>query len=168
MTKWGGKSCPFGSSHGKQEIILYHEESTQIITLFLLRKEGRCSVRGWDDGMGKGLVGSIYMKAVIVIHVAQKARVKHRSEDLCLEHKPKTWGIFPFQLNILSITAYRLKPHSLNIMQEGSFSLLKVFHVKDLHTCTFLRENALNVTAFLFLCRWFVSHTTNPLPYTYL
>lgn len=140
MTKSvAGKSCPFCSSHGRQEIIRYHEESTQIITLFLFREEGRCSVRA--GMMVRERVGWRYLhEGFHCDPLCTESLVKHLLEDLCLEHKPKTWVFSFIPLNILSITGYRVKPHSLIIMQKGSFSLLKVFHVKDLHTSTFFRE----------------------------
>lgn len=96
------------SSHGKQEIILYHEESTEIITLFLFREEGRCSVRaGIMVRFGKGLVGGIYMKAIIVIHFAQKAG----SNISC-----RTWSIFLYTTEY-TVHVLSLNPHSLIIMQ---------------------------------------------------
>lgn len=138
MTKSGvGRSCPFGSSHGKQEIIPYHEESTRIITLF--REEGRCSVRA---GMMVGeRAGWRYLhEGCLCDLLCTESWVKHLLLDLCVEHKQRL-GVFSFiQLNITSITGYSVEPHSLIIMQEGSFSLLKVFHGKDLHTSTFLRD----------------------------
>lgn len=126
------KSSPFCFQHEKQEIILHHKGSTQIITLFLFREEGRCSMRAVTM-VGKRASWRYLHEGCRCDPLCTESWVKHLLVHLCLEHK--TWGIF--QLNILSITGYRLKPHSLIIMQKRSFSLLKVFHVKDLHTCTF-------------------------------
>lgn len=93
------------------------------------------------------------MKAVIVIHFAQKAG-SSISWSTCVCNTNQRLGLFSFiQLNILSITGYRREPHSLVIMQEGSFSLPKIFHVKDLHTNTFLWERAECNSLFLLLCK---------------
>lgn len=131
----GGKSSPFCFQHEKQEIILHHKGSTQIMTLFLFREEGRCSMRAVTM-VGKRARWRYLHEGCRCDPLCTESWVKHLLVHLCLEHK--TWGIF--QLNILSITGYRLKPHSLIIMQEESFSLLKSIPCERFAYLYFFRE----------------------------
>lgn len=118
MTKSGaGRSCPFSSSHVKQEIILHHEEWTKITTLFLFREQGRRSVRA--GMMMEERVEGIYMKAFIVINFAQKNGSSVSSRTCFTNTKSqKTWGTFLIQQNTLVITGCRVNPHSLFVMQK--------------------------------------------------
>lgn len=75
----------------KQEFILYHEESTK--TLFLFREEGRYSVRAWM--VVEERAGWRYLhEGCRCEPLCTESWLEHLSENLCLEHKPITWGIF--------------------------------------------------------------------------
>lgn len=97
----GGGSAVFCSSRGKQEIILHHEESAQIITLFFSREEGNV-VYGAGMKAGERAVWRYLHEGGHCDPLCTESWVKHLVEDLCLEHKPETWGIFlyPIEYNV--------------------------------------------------------------------
>lgn len=88
-------------------------------------------------GIMYGLVGGIYMKAVYVIHFAKKAG-SSIFWSTCVQNT--RLDVFHFiQLNVLSFTGCRFEPLSL-ITQEGPLHLLKIYHLKDLQTYSFVRK----------------------------